>query len=522
MRGMLIIFGLLATVTVTAPAWAQDIEARWVSTFTSRVGHQAVVQGEVIQLLGGNADGPAITKLSVHGEVLQLSVTLDPELPYLSQARLSPFGHVAVVAREWEEQACAEPTVAEGWVCRQLAQIYSSDGVLQNSVRAGVSSGGMISHISAVATNTGDIVVAGALSGAVDFDFDESVDVTSERPDQPFIARLTSSGGLSSLTMLPDSTSAILYTGLLPDGSAIVHTLVEETDSARQVLSRLNVDGSVEWTMPESVSRLWLAPDDAVLALHLAKPNEYLSTIQFKEVSKEGDRRRVITADPLGGWASCIIGESSTVLQSGEMIIVGRFGGEVDLNADGIADITSDGYYNCGEGPLMLFIAGYDLDGTMLFARTVGPELNTGCCTNVFAVDEGSFIFVGTLSGRVDLDWDGELDIEWHEPVGLAARFDIVSTNSLDLPGRGPDFEVVVYPNPATGPAVFRVQSTRAARVQIDVYDALGRRRAQPFSGVVNPGPNEFDLDAGSLPPGIYFYRVVGENLSDAGSLVVL
>ncbi|HYE96864.1 MAG TPA: T9SS type A sorting domain-containing protein, partial [Rubricoccaceae bacterium] len=69
---------------------------------------------------------------------------------------------------------------------------------------------------------------------------------------------------------------------------------------------------------------------------------------------------------------------------------------------------------------------------------------------------------------------------------------------------------LAVAPNPARGAAAVTLTLARAARVEVAVYDALGRRVAWLRDGVLAAGPHRFTLDRAGLPPGVYFVRAQG------------
>jgi len=66
-----------------------------------------------------------------------------------------------------------------------------------------------------------------------------------------------------------------------------------------------------------------------------------------------------------------------------------------------------------------------------------------------------------------------------------------------------------VFPNPFAGHCTFRYFLPRAGRVNLGIYDVLGRRVAAPLADVVQPaGSQEVRFEPGSLPPGLYVARL--------------
>jgi len=63
-------------------------------------------------------------------------------------------------------------------------------------------------------------------------------------------------------------------------------------------------------------------------------------------------------------------------------------------------------------------------------------------------------------------------------------------------------------PNPFVGTTDIRFQLDEAADITLTVYDALGRQVSQTAAGMLPAGEQSLTFDAGTLPPGTYFYRV--------------
>lgn len=78
------------------------------------------------------------------------------------------------------------------------------------------------------------------------------------------------------------------------------------------------------------------------------------------------------------------------------------------------------------------------------------------------------------------------------------------------------------YPNPFIESAHVTVDmpADQPERARLTLYDMLGRRVAQPFSGLLVPGPNAIPIDGTNLPPGIYLYRLVSKSFTESGTIV--
>jgi hypothetical protein len=68
-----------------------------------------------------------------------------------------------------------------------------------------------------------------------------------------------------------------------------------------------------------------------------------------------------------------------------------------------------------------------------------------------------------------------------------------------------------VFPNPVVEFATVRFSIERSQRVELDVFDLLGRRVRQLDLGVATPGEHEASFDLRSLPAGLYIIRLSGD-----------
>ncbi|HAW80501.1 MAG TPA: hypothetical protein DCX27_12800 [Balneola sp.] len=64
------------------------------------------------------------------------------------------------------------------------------------------------------------------------------------------------------------------------------------------------------------------------------------------------------------------------------------------------------------------------------------------------------------------------------------------------------------YPNPFNPSTLIRYDIPVASKVEISVYDALGRRVSVLLDAYKSPGSYDLRFDASGLNSGIYFYRI--------------
>jgi hypothetical protein len=103
----------------------------------------------------------------------------------------------------------------------------------------------------------------------------------------------------------------------------------------------------------------------------------------------------------------------------------------------------------------------------------------------------------------------------WSVDVSLVSR-----EKPLSKAFRGIELSEL-YPNPSKSGSAFTVSVDAAQHIEVDVYDALGRRVHRVFEGVLPADrPAPFDVGDPTWPAGLYFVRVLGEGFAVSRSLV--
>jgi hypothetical protein len=74
------------------------------------------------------------------------------------------------------------------------------------------------------------------------------------------------------------------------------------------------------------------------------------------------------------------------------------------------------------------------------------------------------------------------------------------------------------YPNPFNSMTSIRFDLPRDARVELSVFDVLGRRIATPMSDTKTAGTHSVAFDASGLASGVYFYRLSAEPIEGTAS----
>lgn len=194
------------------------------------------------------------------------------------------------------------------------------------------------------------------------------------------------------------------------------------------------------------------------------------------------------------------------VEESGRRVFLGEYTALPDLNGDGRAELLVAGGTSF-EGIRDAYVV---LGGSFEpVVRLVGPNPSIPLGVNNDNVQNEEHSGVG------DFDGDGALDLALVQQSDTndgieGSRLYIYSLGGVIVAsGPGPAsgaLSVQVTPNPVSRRAVVRFSETRAEGVEVDVFDALGRRvvhRTVP-AGV---GTDELVLDVGGLPSGTYFLR---------------
>jgi len=78
------------------------------------------------------------------------------------------------------------------------------------------------------------------------------------------------------------------------------------------------------------------------------------------------------------------------------------------------------------------------------------------------------------------------------------------------------------YPNPFNPSTTIRFELPEAARVQLSVYDILGRRVAVLVDQRLSPGAHQYRFEAGNLPTGHYLYRLNVDGLEFTRTMSLL
>ena len=132
----------------------------------------------------------------------------------------------------------------------------------------------------------------------------------------------------------------------------------------------------------------------------------------------------------------------------------------------------------------------------------------------------GDYINIAALNGKVYPIWmrlDGTVLSVWtalidDTPLLLDMGVSIVA-----------DFELYPnYPNPFNSSTRIEYQLPQAGHVKISVYNSLGQEVATLFNGNQSAGKFSLNFNAGNLPSGVYYYRLVSGSYSHTRKMILL
>lgn len=180
------------------------------------------------------------------------------------------------------------------------------------------------------------------------------------------------------------------------------------------------------------------------------------------------------------------------------------------------------------------FSAVVDNGDVVLNWQTASESNNAGFSIEHAVGDEGGFEEVGYIDGAGN---SREAQSYTYTVKGLDIGKHRFRLKQLDFDGAFEYSEVVettielagthrlgaAYPNPFNPSTTFELVVGREQHVKIDIINALGQRVQRLFDGNMEANkPTNFTFQAGMLPTGLYFYRVVGENFAQTRQVLLV
>ncbi|RMG67677.1 MAG: choice-of-anchor D domain-containing protein, partial [Calditrichaeota bacterium] len=173
-----------------------------------------------------------------------------------------------------------------------------------------------------------------------------------------------------------------------------------------------------------------------------------------------------------------------------------------DLNGDGVADVLAGDqagflYVFSGTGDSLIYQQQFP--GTRVYTVNWLPSLDGNASAEILVgLDDGHVFALSGGSGPVGVQEDAQ-------PV--PARFALEQN----------------YPNPFNPATTIAFSLPAGAVVRLTIYNSLGQVVARPLDGVRLPaGRHQIRWEAGSLPSGVYFYRLEAGGFSQVRKMLYL
>ena len=78
------------------------------------------------------------------------------------------------------------------------------------------------------------------------------------------------------------------------------------------------------------------------------------------------------------------------------------------------------------------------------------------------------------------------------------------------------------YPNPFNPSTPISYSVKRGTNIYLEIFKISGQRIDRKFLGYVSPGEYAIPYDGSSLPSGVYYYRLSGDNISRTKQMILL
>ena len=105
------------------------------------------------------------------------------------------------------------------------------------------------------------------------------------------------------------------------------------------------------------------------------------------------------------------------------------------------------------------------------------------------------------------------------------AQYDVVSgINANNFQANSPGtYELYQnYPNPFNPQTTIRYGIPAQGKVQLNVYDILGKKVVTLVDDVIEAGTHHINWDAGHLPTGVYLYRLQSQDFVQTRKLLLI
>jgi hypothetical protein len=117
---------------------------------------------------------------------------------------------------------------------------------------------------------------------------------------------------------------------------------------------------------------------------------------------------------------------------------------------------------------------------------------------------------------------DTDLCLFGYHGIILRVRPDFTSNGMANFSPLPAGFDLCVYPNPTNSAAMIRLDLPSPARVDLKLYDLLGRQVMSVGPRVLPGGQSVVPLNLNAVPSGHYFLRAQSSRSTQTSGLVII
>jgi len=284
---------------------------------------------------------------------------------------------------------------------------FDSNGNLQFAQHIGSSNGGSGNDIAT--DNNGNVWSTGNFWGNIDIDGDGSNDLTHNGAWDSYIVKFSENSSPTEITLTNDTVDENVAANTVvgtfnttdPDsGDTFTYELVAgvgDTDNTAFTIDddELKINSSPDYETKSSYNIRVQTTDAA------GETYQEELIVNINDVS-ESLNFQVEVSQSIGGISTDPTYDIATD-NNGNVWVTGYFWQSIDVDGDGINDLTSNGSEDS-------YVAKFDSDGNLLFAQNIGGSgLDQGW--GIATDSNGNAWVTGEFNGSIDIDGDGNNDL---------------------------------------------------------------------------------------------------------------
>jgi hypothetical protein len=161
---------------------------------------------------------------------------------------------------------------------------------------------------------------------------------------------------------------------------------------------------------------------------------------------------------------------------------------------------------------LTLWFAGFDCDGNYRGDEYVSIDSTNIEYTGTLIVENWTFTKPG--EGRIivsGIDTSGVI-IVTDNPASISTNTPILSQFKLEQ----------AYPNPFNPSTTIQFYLPKAEYIRLEIYNSVGQIVETLIDCQMTAGEHKVEFKAGHLSSGVYYYRLVTANFTDAKKLILM